>query len=144
MTCATTAQHRLRLDGAGSPGEHGPVDAGARTADGDGEGRPAHGGDALADSRAYLWLLRSLRTAWVCCALAVMTMLPALVLGSAGLVELVELGLLGSAGACATALALSVPVLLQLDSYVPMQRPTLGHRADVLVAALLADLLDPE
>lgn len=82
------------------------------------------------------------RLAWMSCAVGVVAMLPALVFLSPTCVTVFCAGLGGCFLASFVALVLSVPLIAQMDRDAHPTPATIGARADALVAALVADLLD--
>lgn len=97
---------------------------------------------AAAPGRAYTLLLRSVWLAWVCCAVALAAMLPALVLRSPACVAVFELGLRCCFLALAAAAVFAVISLTrpQVNGITLPRRH--GARVATLVAVVLADLLD--
>jgi hypothetical protein len=83
-----------------------------------------------------------IRAAWMSCAVGVMAMLPALVFLSPTCVTVFRVGLGGCFVASFVALVLSAPLIARMDRYAHPRPATIGARADALVAALVADLLD--
>jgi hypothetical protein len=82
------------------------------------------------------------RIGWMSCAIGVVAMLPALVFLSPTCVTIFRVGLGGCFVASFVALVLSVPLIARMDRHTHPTPATIGARADVLVAALVADLLD--
>ncbi|MDP9416814.1 MAG: hypothetical protein M3P48_03055 [Actinomycetota bacterium] len=101
------------------------------------------GTQAVTKSRAYRWLIGSLRLAWLSCAAAVAAMVLALMLRSPELAAVFRLGLLVAATAVGCALLLFLLILGRRASYPTTGPLAARNRVEVLVASLLADLLDP-
>jgi hypothetical protein len=83
-----------------------------------------------------------LRVAWISCAIGVIAMLPALVFLSPACVTVFRVGLGGCFLASFAAVVLSVPLVARMNHDAHPTPATIGARADALVAALVADLLD--
>jgi hypothetical protein len=82
------------------------------------------------------------RVAWMSCAIGVLAMVPALVFLSPACVTVFRVGIGGCFVASLVALVASVPLVARRDRDAHPGPSTVGARADALVAALLADLLD--
>jgi len=82
------------------------------------------------------------RAAWMSCAVGLVAMLPALVFLSSTCVTVFRVGLGGCFVASIVALVASVPLIARMDRDAHPTPATIGARADALVAALVADLLD--
>jgi hypothetical protein len=104
---------------------------------------PARPDPALLVSHPLYRVVRlCVRAAWVSCAVGVVAMLPALVFLSPTCVTVFRVGLGGCFLASCVALVLSVPLVARMNRDAHPTPATIGARADALVAALLADLLD--
>ena len=90
----------------------------------------------------YRVVLGCVRAAWASCAVGVLAMLPALVFLSPACVTVFRIGIGGCFAAALVALVASVPLVARRDRDAHPGPSTVGARADTLVAALLADLLD--
>ena len=103
----------------------------------------ASGGDARVErSRPYHLLLWALRVAWFACTFAIFAMILALILRSAQFVMAYRVGLLTVWAALVDAGLMFLVVIGRFRELSDSRR--LRARAAVLVALLLADLLDPK
>ncbi len=103
---------------------------------------PSTGCTRVERSRPYRLLVGALRVAWFACTFAIFAMIVALVVRSPQFVMVYRAGML--AVWVATAYA-GVMFLLLISRFPELSgNGRLGTRASVLVALLLADLLDPE
>jgi hypothetical protein len=93
-------------------------------------------------NRLYRIVRSCVRAAWMSCTVGVIAMLPALVFLSPTCVTVFRIGLGGCFIASFLAVVLSVPLVAQMDRYAHPTPATIAARADALVAALVADLLD--
>jgi len=89
--------------------------------------------------RVVRWCVRA---AWMSCAVGVTAMVPALVFLSPTCVTVFRVGLGGCFLASFVALVLSMPLIARMNRDTYPTPATIGARADALVAALVADLLD--
>lgn len=93
-------------------------------------------------------LLWCVRFAWLSCALGVGAMLPALVLRSSDLVSVFEMAIVVTFSALTCAVLSFAWLVVAPDdatkSLCDSGSGSLGRRMDILFAAVLADLLDPE
>lgn len=104
---------------------------------------PARPDPASLDAHPLYRLIRwCVRASWMSCAIGMIAMVPALMFLSTTLVTIARLGLGGCFVAAFAALVFAVPLTARMDRYTSPAPATLGARADALVAALLADLLD--
>ena len=107
------------------------------------DARPGPASESIDSSRLYRALLWSLRIAWLACVAAVVVMLPALMVRAPQLVPVASAVFILCFTACGIAALIFVPLAASLNRYGVAEPGPFGKRADALVAAVLADLLDP-
>lgn len=131
---------RPRLAREGAAGHDDRV---AVTGDASGAGH----GD-LAGGRAYRLLLRAIRAAWVSCAAGAVAMTLALALRSPALVTVFRVALVVTFMAIGLALLFFLRLVAfpaqPVDLLPGFRGASLRRRAEVLLTAVLIDLLDPE